>query len=41
MEMEALKKTQAEGILEMGNLGAEKGSTDTSITNRMQETEGK
>jgi hypothetical protein len=37
MKIEAIKKTQTEGILEMENLGKGTGTTDTSITNRIQE----
>ena len=37
MEIEAIKKTQTEGILEMENLG--KRTTDTTLTNRTQEIE--
>lgn len=36
MEIEAIKKTQTEGILEMGSLGKLTKITDTSITNRIQ-----
>ena len=32
MEIEAIKKTQTEGILEMENLGKRTGTTDASIT---------
>ena len=39
MEIEATKKTQTEGILEMENLGKRTATTDTSITNRVQEVE--
>jgi predicted nucleic acid-binding Zn-ribbon protein len=35
IEVEAIKKTQSEGILEMENLG----TTELSITNRIQEME--
>ena len=38
-EIEAIKKTQNEGILEMENLGKRTRTTDSSITNRTQETE--
>jgi hypothetical protein len=34
MEIEAIKKTQTEGILEMENLEKRTGTTDTSITTR-------
>lgn len=36
MEIEAIKKTQTEAILEIGNLGKRIGTTDTSITIRIQ-----
>ena len=36
-EIEAIKKTQIETILEMENLGKRTGTTDVSITNRIQE----
>lgn len=39
MGVEAINKTQTEGILEMENLGKRTGTTDTSITNRIQEME--
>ena len=39
MEAEAIKKTQTEGILEIENLGKGTGTTDDSITNRIQEME--
>ena len=39
MEIEAIKKTQTEEILEMENLGKRTGTTDASITNRIQEME--
>ena len=35
--MEAIKKTQTEGWLDMENLGKWTGTTETSITNRVQE----
>ena len=35
-EMEAMKKTQTEGWLDMDNLGKQTETTETSITNRMQ-----
>ncbi len=38
-EMEAKKKTQTEGRLDMENLSKQTESTDTSITNRIQELE--
>jgi hypothetical protein len=34
MEIEAIKKTQTEAILEMENIGKRTGTTDISITNR-------
>ena len=37
MEIEAIKKTQTEGILEMENLVKRTETIDTSITNRIQE----
>ena len=39
MTIEAIKKTQRKGILEMENLGKRTGTTDTSITGRIQEIE--
>lgn len=39
VEIEAIKKTQTEGILEMENLGKRTRTADGSITNRIQETE--
>ena len=39
MEIETIKKTQRETILEMKNLGKRSGVIDASITNRIQETE--
>ena len=36
-EIETIKKTQTEGILEMENLGKQTGTTDAGITNRIQE----
>ena len=39
MKIEAIKKTQTERILEMENLEKRTGTTDTSITNKIQETE--
>ena len=38
-EIEKIKKTQTEGILEMENLGKWTGTTEASITNRVQEIE--
>ena len=38
-EMEAMKKTQSEGWLDMENLGKRTGTTETRITNRIQEIE--
>lgn len=35
-EIEAIMKTQTKGILEMENLGKRTGTTDRSITNRIQ-----
>ena len=40
VEIEEIKKTQTEGILEMENLGKRTGTTDTSITNRIQRIKG-
>jgi hypothetical protein len=39
MEIELLKKTQTEEILEMENIGKRRGTTDATITNRIQEME--
>ena len=39
MEIEALKKTQTKGILEMENLGEKAEITDASIANRIQKLE--
>jgi restriction endonuclease len=39
LEIEAIKKIQPEGILEIENLGKRTGTTDTNITNRVQEME--
>jgi len=39
VEIEAVNKTQTEGILEMENLGTRTGTTVVSITNRIQEME--
>lgn len=39
MEIEAIKKILTEGILEMETLGKWAGTTDASITNRIQEKE--
>ena len=36
IEIEAMKKTQTEGILEIKNLGKRTGNTDISITNIIQ-----
>jgi hypothetical protein len=36
MEVQATNKTQTEGIWKMENLGNRTGTTDTSITNRVQ-----
>jgi hypothetical protein len=38
-EIEAIKKTKTEGILEMENLGKGTGTTDAGITKRIQEME--
>ena len=38
-EMEAMKKTQNEGQLDMENLGKRTETTESSITNRIQEME--
>ena len=38
-EMEAMKKTQTEGQLDMENLGKQTETSGTSITNRIQEIE--
>ena len=40
MEMEEIKKTPNEAILEMENQGKGTGTTDESMTNRIQEMEG-
>ena len=40
-EIEAIKKTQTKGILEIENLRTRAGTTDVSITNRIQEMEGR
>ena len=39
MEIEAINKTQTQEILEMENIGKRTGSTDASITKRIQEIE--
>jgi hypothetical protein len=39
IKIEAIKKTQFEGIMEMENLGKQTGATNASITNRIQEME--
>nr|AAL79523.1 age-related protein [Mus musculus] len=39
VEIQAIKKTQNEGILEMKNLGKRPGTTNASITSRTQEME--
>ena len=39
MEIEAKKKTQTVGILEMENLGNQTRTTDASITNKIREME--
>ena len=38
-EMEAITKTQTEGQLDMENLGKRTDTTETSITNRIQDIE--
>lgn len=38
-EIEAIKKTQTQGNMEMENLGKQSGTTHASITNTMQEME--
>ena len=38
-EMEAIKKTQTEGRLDMENLGKRTKTTESRITNRIQEME--
>ena len=39
MKIEAIKKTQMEATLDMENIGKRIGTTETSITNRIQEME--
>jgi hypothetical protein len=39
MEIKIIKKTQTEGILEMENLSNQTGTTDTNISNQIQEME--
>jgi len=39
VEIETIKRTQTEGILEMENLGKRTGTTDASIAKRIQEIE--
>ena len=39
IEIEAIKKTQTEGIQEIENLGEQTGTTDASISNRIQQME--
>jgi hypothetical protein len=39
IEVETRKKSQRETTLEIENLGKKSGAIDTSITNRIQETE--
>ena len=39
MELETIKKSQRETILEIENLGKRSGVIDASITNRIQEIE--
>ena len=38
MEIETIQKAQTEGNLKIENLGKQTGTTDMSITNRIQET---
>ena len=38
-EIETIKKTETEGILEMENMGKWSGTTNASINNRIQEME--
>ena len=38
-EMKAMKKTQTENLLDMENLGKQTETTESSITNRIQEIE--
>jgi uncharacterized coiled-coil protein SlyX len=38
-EVDAIKKTQSEAILEIESLGKKSGTIDVSISNRMQEVE--
>jgi hypothetical protein len=40
LETESIKKPQTEGNLEMKNLGTQTGTSEASITNRTQETDG-
>jgi hypothetical protein len=37
MEIETIKKSQMEAMLEMENLGKRSGAVDVSITNRIQD----
>lgn len=39
MDLEVIRKIQTETFLEMENLAKHKGTIDSSITNRLQETE--
>lgn len=39
MKIEAINKTQSQGILEMEYLGKQIGTTDASINNRVQKRE--
>lgn len=39
MDIEAIRKIQTETFLEMENLAKQKGTSDSTITNRLQETE--
>jgi predicted nucleic acid-binding Zn-ribbon protein len=38
-EVDTIKKTQSEAMLEMENLGKKSGTIDTSVTNRIHEME--
>jgi hypothetical protein len=39
IEIEAIKKIQTEGILEMKNLGKRRGTTDVNVNNRIEKME--
>jgi hypothetical protein len=41
VEVETIKKTQSETTLEVETLGKKSGNIDVSISNRIQETEGR